>query len=112
MVLINIPVPITIKLTASNGQEISQEISMAKFIKDILGSDRRAGADLKTLLSAQEVIKTFDDAEKANVTPVKIHANDFDIIKPIILAPQGGYLPVFALQVLPYIEAIRDGQRE
>lgn len=107
MVTIKIPFPIDVKLP----NDKIDTVTFAKFIKDVLGMDKRAGANLKALLSVQEIIRAIDEACKDNKETVEIHNNDFDLMKQIIEAPEGGYLPLFALQLLPFIHAVSDGQR-
>jgi hypothetical protein len=106
MMLIKVPAPIDVKIY---GTDRTKPMTLANFIEDLLSVDKRAGANLKSIRSAQEIIEAFKSPDDG---VVKIHANDYELLKNIVESPGEGYIPFVAFQIMPFIDAIMSAQKD
>lgn len=97
-------VPETVILKNPITGEVGKAYNFYEFAQNTLLGEKRFGKSVKELRAAVRIGDVLRDKKPGDV--IALESSDWDILKDVAEAPEGGYLPGIATQVIGYIEAV------
>ncbi len=113
---IRIPKDIALVDTVSGDPMLSGDpptqmtVTFKSFLCGTLLRDTKFGKTVATVISAAAIRTAIESPKIYNngYTFIAIEGADYDILKAVLEAPETGYNPVIAIQIVPFFRAILD----
>lgn len=108
MYLITVPPPVLVK-NIMNPADPGKLHTLEDAVK-VAVHDERFGKDIKSLRSAQQILRAFENCQTGGI--IKVHPNDYPLLKEAVETPKNGYQSGFAVQIISLLDAILEAKKE